>query len=652
MLSKKIEEKIIGEIKSLGLDMIEEAGSGHPGIVLGAAPILYTLYLNHLRFDASNPNFYNRDRFIMSAGHGSSLLYSILYFAGYDLSLDDLKAFRRLNSKTPGHPEYKKTPGVEMTTGPLGQGFATAVGYAIAEKHTEALINKKEKVIDYNIYCLCGDGDLMEGVSYEAASLAGSLKLDNLIVLYDSNKTTMDGKIDNVFDEDITKRFESMNWNVLTTSDEPQDIDDAIIKAKEADKPTIIQVTTTIGKDSSLAGSNKSHSGCFDKEEISKIKTTLGVRDIPFTISNEAVEEFRSYIKERNKDLVTNFDARKEMLDEEEMSILNKLINPDKSIKLTTLDYTKPDDNEELLRISAKKVLNSYSLISPLIIGGNADTSSSTKIYLNELTPFTKDNYIGRNINFGVREHAMASIANGLALAGYRPFVSTFLSFSDYLKPALRLTALMDLPVTYIFTHDSISIGQDGPTHQPVEQLVSLRAVPNMEVFRPADSNEVIGSFKTIYENNSPSSLIIGRDSIKILESTSISATSKGGYIVHNEERKLDGVIIATGEEVTLALEVMQLLKEKGYDLRVVSMPSIERYNNLAKEEKEELLPLGVKKFVIEKGSSYSWYSFVYKDSYLFTLDKFGASGKTEEVNSFYGFTKEEISLKIEALLK
>ena len=652
MLSKKIEEKIIGEIKSLGLDMIEEAGSGHPGIVLGAAPILYTLYLNHLRFDASNPNFYNRDRFIMSASHGSSLLYSIFYFAGYDLSLDDLKAFRRLNSKTPGHPEYKKTPGVEMTTGPLGQGFATAVGYAIAEKHTEALINKKEKVIDYNIYCLCGDGDLMEGVSYEAASLAGSLKLDNLIVLYDSNKTTMDGKIDNVFDEDITKRFESMNWTVLTTSDEPQDIDDAIIKAKEADKPTIIQVATTIGKDSSLADSNKSHSGCFDKEEISKIKTTLGVRDIPFTISNEAVEEFRSYIKERNKDLVTNFDEIKEMLDEEKMCILNKLINPDKSIKLTTLDYTKPDDNEELLRISANKVLNSYSLISPLIIGGNADTSSSTKIYLNELTPFTKDNYIGRNINFGVREHAMASIANGLALAGYRPFVSTFLSFSDYLKPALRLTALMDLPVTYIFTHDSISIGQDGPTHQPVEQLVSLRAVPNMEVFRPADSNEVIGSFKTIYENNSPSSLIIGRDAIKILESTSISATSKGGYIVHNEERKLDGVIIATGEEVTLALEVMQLLKEKGYDLRVVSMPSIERYNNLTKEEKEELLPLGVKKFVIEKGSSYSWYSFVYKDSYLFTLDKFGASGKTEEVNSFYGFTKEEISLKIEALLK
>ena len=652
MLSKKIEEKIIGEIKSLGLDMIEEAGSGHPGIVLGAAPILYTLYLNHLRFDASNPNFYNRDRFIMSAGHGSSLLYSILYFAGYDLSLDDLKAFRRLNSKTPGHPEYKKTPGVEMTTGPLGQGFATAVGYAIAEKHTEALINKKEKVIDYNIYCLCGDGDLMEGVSYEASSLAGSLKLDNLIVLYDSNKITMDGKIDNVFDEDITKRFESMNWTVLTTNDEPQDIDDAIIKAKEADKPTIIQVATTIGKDSSLADSNKSHSGCFDKEEISKIKNTLGVRDIPFTISNEAVEEFRSYIKERNKDLVTNFDARKEMLDEEKMCILNKLINPDKSIKLTTLDYTKPDDNEELLRISANKVLNSYSLISPLIIGGNADTSSSTKIYLNELTPFTKDNYIGRNINFGVREHAMASIANGLALSGYRPFVSTFLSFSDYLKPALRLTALMDLPVTYIFTHDSISIGQDGPTHQPVEQLVSLRAVPNMEVFRPADSNEVIGSFKTIYENNSPSSLIIGRNSIKILESTSISATSKGGYIVHNEERKLDGVIIATGEEVTLALEVMQLLKEKGYDLRVVSMPSIERYNNLTKEEKEELLPLGVKKFVIEKGSSYSWYSFVYKDSYLFTLDKFGASGKTEEVNSFYGFTKEEISLKIEALLK
>ncbi len=652
MLPKKLEEKIIGEIKSLGLDMIEEAGSGHPGIVLGAAPILYTLFLEHLRFAPEVPDFYNRDRFIMSAGHGSSLLYSVLYFAGYDISLDDLKSFRRLNSKTPGHPEYMKTPGVEMTTGPLGQGFATAVGCAIAEKHTASLINNKEKVIDYNIYCLCGDGDLMEGVSYEAASLAGSLKLNNLIVLYDSNKVTLDGKTENVFDEDIAARFESMNWNVLFTSDSVEDINNALIKAKSADKPTLIEVITTIGKGSLLAGSNKVHSGPLGEEEISKIKTSLGVRDIPFTISNEAVEEFRNYIKERNKDLIVDFDTKLETLESDEVSLLNKLMDKDKSIKLTSLDYNKPDDNEELLRISAKKVLNSYATISPLIIGGNADVSSSTKMYLNELSPFSKDNYKGRNINFGVREHAMAAIANGLALAGYRPFVSTFLSFSDYLKPALRLSALMNLPVTYIFTHDSISIGQDGPTHQPVEQLVSLRATPNLEVFRPADSNEVIGSFKTIFENNKPSCLILGRDKIKILETTSISATSKGAYIVHNEERKLDGIIIATGEEVTLALSVMKLLKEKGYDLRVISMPSIERYNLLTAEEKEELFPVGAKKFVIEKGSSYSWYSFVYKDSYLFTLDKFGTSGTKEEVDSFYGFTKEEISLKIEALLK
>ena len=652
MLPKKLEEKIIGEIKSLGLDMIEEAGSGHPGIVLGAAPILYTLFLEHLRFAPEVPDFYNRDRFIMSAGHGSSLLYSVLYFAGYDISLDDLKSFRRLNSKTPGHPEYMKTPGVEMTTGPLGQGFATAVGCAIAEKHTASLINNKEKVIDYNVYCLCGDGDLMEGVSYEAASLAGSLKLNNLIVLYDSNKVTLDGKTENVFDEDIAARFESMNWNVLFTSDSVEDINNALIKAKSADKPTLIEVITTIGKGSLLAGSNKVHSGPLGEEEISKIKTSLGVRDIPFTISNEAVEEFRNYIKERNKDLTVDFDTKLETLESDEVSLLNKLMDKDKSIKLTSLDYNKPDNNEELLRISAKKVLNSYATISPLIIGGNADVSSSTKMYLNELSPFSKDNYKGRNINFGVREHAMAAIANGLALAGYRPFVSTFLSFSDYLKPALRLSALMNLPVTYIFTHDSISIGQDGPTHQPVEQLVSLRAVPNLEVFRPADSNEVIGSFKTIFENNKPSCLILGRDKIKILETTSISATSKGAYIVHNEERKLDGIIIATGEEVTLALSVMKLLKEKGYDLRVISMPSIERYNLLTAEEKEELFPVGAKKFVIEKGSSYSWYSFVYKDSYLFTLDKFGTSGTKEEVDSFYGFTKEEISLKIEALLK
>ena len=652
MLPKKLEEKIIGEIKSLGLDMIEEAGSGHPGIVLGAAPILYTLFLEHLRFAPEVPDFYNRDRFIMSAGHGSSLLYSVLYFAGYDISLDDLKSFRRLNSKTPGHPEYMKTPGVEMTTGPLGQGFATAVGCAIAEKHTASLINNKEKVIDYNVYCLCGDGDLMEGVSYEAASLAGSLKLNNLIVLYDSNKITLDGKTENVFDEDIAARFESMNWNVLFTSDSVEDINNALIKAKSADKPTLIEVITTIGKGSLLAGSNKVHSGPLGEEEISKIKTSLGVRDIPFTISNEAVEEFRNYIKERNKDLIVDFDTKLETLESDEVSFLNKLMDKDKSIKLTSLDYNKPDDNEELLRISAKKVLNSYATISPLIIGGNADVSSSTKMCLNELSPFSKDNYKGRNINFGVREHAMAAIANGLALAGYRPFVSTFLSFSDYLKPALRLSALMNLPVTYIFTHDSISIGQDGPTHQPVEQLVSLRATPNLEVFRPADSNEVIGSFKTIFENNKPSCLILGRDKIKILETTSISATSKGAYIVHSEERKLDGIIIATGEEVTLALSVMKLLKEKGYDLRVISMPSIERYNLLTAEEKEELFPVGAKKFVIEKGSSYSWYSFVYKDSYLFTLDKFGTSVTKEEVDSFYGFTKEEISLNIESLLK
>ena len=652
MLSKKIEEKIIGEIKSLGLDMIEEAGSGHPGIVLGAAPILYTLYLNHLRFDASNPNFYNRDRFIMSAGHGSSLLYSILYFAGYDLSLDDLKAFRRLNSKTPGHPEYKKTPWVEMTTGPLGQGFATAVGYAIAEKHTEALINKKEKVIDYNIYCLCGDGDLMEGVSYEAASLAGSLKLDNLIVLYDSNKTTMDGKIDNVFDEDITKRFESMNWTVLTTSDEPQDIDDAIKKAKEADKPTIIQVATTIGKDSSLADSNKSHSGCFDKEEISKIKTTLGVRDIPFTISNEAVEEFRSYIKERNKDLVTNFDKIKEMLDEDEMSILNKLINPDKSIKLTTLDYTKPDDNEELLRISAKKVLNSYSLISPLIIGGNADTSSSTKIYLNELTPFTKDNYIGRNINFGVREHAMASIANGLALAGYRPFVSTFLSFSDYLKPALRLTALMDLPVTYIFTHDSISIGQDGPTHQPVEQLISLRSIPNLNVYRPIDANEVLGSYKSIFDTREPSVIVLSRNKVNILDSTKVGEVKNGAYILKEELKRLDAILISSGEDAELTLEVANLLTEKGIDTRVVSMPSIERFKKMGKEYIDNILPDKSKTFVIEASSPYSWYQFVSDESHLFTMNTFGSSGNYKDVLNKYNFDAKYIENKIEELLK
>ena len=652
--SKEINEnKIVDQIRALALDMIQEAGSGHPGIVLGAAPILYTLYAHHLHFDAKHPDYFNRDRFVMSSGHGSALLYATLSLAGYDIELEDLKQFRKLGSITPGHPEYKKTQGVEMTTGPLGQGFAAAVGMAIAEKHSAALLNtKKSNLIDYNIYCLCGEGDLMEGITYEAASLAGVNVLDNLIVLYDCNHVSLDGPTDMTFIDNIEQRFTAMNWEVITATDEVSSIDKALEKAKSNSKPTLIQVKTTIGKYSSLAGTNKIHGGILQEDDLENIKQQLNVRNIPFTISNEVLTDFQSMIEERNKGKYEAFLEEIQTLDENEKNILQQLQNKDKTIELTTIDYEKPQEDAEYLKEASNKMLNSYAAISPLIIGGSADVATSTMAYLKNMPTFSSKDYSGRNIAFGVREAAMAAIANGLALSGYRPFISTYLSFSDYLKPALRLACMMNLPITYIFTHDSISVGEDGPTHQPIEQLVSLRATPNLTVYRPADSNEVIGVYKTIYQQEMPAAIILSRNKTKMLETTSIPLVADGAYIIKNEERKLDGIIIATGEEVALALEVSEALQEKGYDLRVISMPSLDHYKRLDKTLQEQLLPAGIKKFVIERSSSYSWYEFVYNDNYLFTVDTFGASGSKQALDEAFGFTKEAISLKIEELLK
>ena len=652
--SKEINEnKIVDQIRALALDMIQEAGSGHPGIVLGAAPILYTLYAHHLHFDAKHPDYFNRDRFVMSSGHGSALLYATLSLAGYDIELEDLKQFRKLGSITPGHPEYKKTQGVEMTTGPLGQGFAAAVGMAIAEKHSAALLNtKKSNLIDYNVYCLCGEGDLMEGITYEAASLAGVNVLDNLIVLYDCNHVSLDGPTDMTFIDNIEQRFTAMNWEVITATDEVSSIDKALEKAKSNSKPTLIQVKTTIGKYSSLAGTNKIHGGILQEDDLENIKQQLNVRNIPFTISNEVLTDFQSMIEERNKGKYEAFLEEIQTLDENEKNLLQQLQNKDKTIELTTIDYEKPQEDAEYLKEASNKMLNSYAAISPLIIGGSADVATSTMAYLKNTPTFSSKDYSGRNIAFGVREAAMAAIANGLALSGYRPFISTYLSFSDYLKPALRLACMMNLPITYIFTHDSISVGEDGPTHQPIEQLVSLRATPNLTVYRPADSNEVIGVYKTIYQQEMPAAIILSRNKAKMLETTSIPLVADGAYIIKNEERKLDGIIIATGEEVALGLEVSEALQEKGYDLRVVSMPSLDHYKKLDKTLQEQLLPAGIKKFVIERSSSYSWYEFVYNDNYLFTVDTFGASGSKQALDEAFGFTKEAISLKIEELLK
>lgn len=648
------EGKIVENIRALGIDMIDEAQSGHPGIVLGAAPILYTLYAHHLRIDPKEPSFFNRDRFVMSAGHGSALLYAVLAMAGFDLELDDLKAFRKYGSKTPGHPEVGVTPGVDMSTGPLGQGVASAVGMAIASKYQQAVFNKEKKdFIDYNVYCLVGDGDLMEGVSYEALSLAGTLKLDNLVILYDSNHISLDGKTQMTFQENIQERFASYGFDVfeVTNSEDIGALDKTIEAAKKSSKPAFIEITTTIGKFSSLEGTNKVHGSPFTKEEITHLKAKLNVRDIPFTISSEAIEDFQYQINSRTATLVDDWNKKREELSDVLQQELAFLEGQEKTMKLTDLDYEPPKSGEESLRKTSSKVLSSLGKKYTFLLNGSADLFSSCQNYLEGEGDFSSSNYLGKNIWFGVREHAMASIANGLALCGMRPVVSTYLSFSDYLRPALRMSALMNLPVVYLFTHDSISVGQDGPTHQAVEQLVSLRAMPNLDVYRPGDANEVIGSYKAVFESNHPSCIVLGRNSVPVLEGTNATQVEKGAYIVKKEDRKLDAVIIATGEELSLAVSVIDRLFRKGYDIRLVSIPSLEKYGQLSKEEQEELLPVGVKKFVIEKASSYSWYHFVYDQKYLFTIDSFGASGSKEALAEAFDFTVEKVEEKIEKLL-
>lgn len=652
------QKKIIDTIRCLGIDMIDEAQSGHPGIVLGAAPIIYTLYAHHLRIDLENPQYFNRDRFILSAGHGSALLYATLFMAGYPLTLEDLKAFRQIDSKTPGHPEYKVTPGVEMTTGPLGQGFATAVGIAMAEANLRSRYNKnKKELIDYNTYVLCGDGDLMEGVSYEAASLAGTLKLNKLIALYDSNSICLDGKTSDTFNENIAMRFVALGWNVITIDDgnSYELIAKALDEAKAStDKPTLIEIRTTIGKDSLLEGTNKVHGSPLTKEDITKIKEKCGIRDIPFTVSQTICDDFRYLINERCQNLNKTFMEKIKELPEQEQEELSFFMQPNKKISFKDFIYYAPEDElKESPRDTSSKILNAVALNSPYLLGGSADLFAANKTYIKEGDNFSANNYLGKNIFFGVREHAMGAILNGLALCGFRPYGSTFLSFSDYMRPSLRLAAMMDLAPIYIFTHDSISVGEDGPTHQPVEHLVSLRSIPNMDVFRPADANEVIGSYRAIFEKESgPSVIALSRNKLPILELTKANEVERGGYILYNPEKKPNGILIASGEEVHQALEVAMRLKVKGLAIRVVSMPNLDRFLRQDDAYFEEVLPVEIKKIAIEAASSYSWNKLIFNDKYLITLDSFGASGKKDDVYQKFGFDINSLEEKVENLLK
>ena len=663
MLNKVIDtseinsERIVNQIRCLGIDMIDAANSGHPGIVLGAAPIMYALYANHLRIDPENPNYFNRDRFILSAGHGSALLYSTLYMAGYNISLDDLKNFRQIDSITPGHPEYGVTPGVDCSTGPLGQGFATAVGMAMAEANLRTRYNiDKKEVIDFNTYVLCGDGDLMEGVSYEAASLAGTLKLNKLIVLYDSNNVCLDGKTSLTFNENVSMRFISQGWKVITVEDgnNVDAISNAILEAKKSeDKPTLIEVRTTIGRGSMLEGTNKVHGSPLTKEDITKLKEKWDIRDIPFQISQNTCDEFRTLINARCKGLNDKFMNLVSTLDEQIQKELEFFMGKNKKIDFIDLIYDAPEDNAESPRDTSKKILNSIVKKTPFMIGGSADLFAANKTYIEEEGNFCRENYLGKNIFFGVREHAMGAILNGLSLVGFRPYGSTFLSFQDYLKPAMRLTALMNLPNIYVFTHDSISVGEDGPTHQPVEQTLALRSLPNMEVFRPADANEVIGAYKTILEKEQgPAAITLSRNKLPISEYTKGSEVEKGGYIVIDPMRKPDGIIISSGEELHQVIEAAKNLKTKGIELRIVSMPNLERFLKQDKEYIDSVLPVEIRKIVVEATTSYSWNRIIFNRKYIITQDEFGVSGKWKDVYKKYGFDAKSLEEKIENLLK
>lgn len=652
----KLDIETINSIKVLALDMIDKAGSGHPGIVLGAAPIIYALYKDHLKAIPSNSNWINRDRFVLSAGHGSALLYSLLYHAGYDIDIEELKHFRELNSLTPGHPEYRVTPGVDASTGPLGEGIGMAVGMALAERYLRTISNiekKNSNLIDYYTYCLCGDGDLMEGISYEALSFASAQNLNKLIILYDCNHVSLDSDTTNTFTEDIEIRFEALNFNILNVKNgnDYNEISKAIKQAKKSNRPTIIICNTTIGKDSLLEGTNKVHGKPLTKEDLNSIKTKYKITNESFTVSQEVLNYFQNTINTRVEEAYKKWEEEYISIKESDNIGLHSLINLlERNTFVIDFDDTKfkiSDEYNEELRESNHKIMNFISPKNPFFLGGSADLSSSCKTNLDKSSIQSEDNPVGKNIYFGVREHAMGAILNGMALSNLKVFGSTFLSFSDYQKPAIRMSALMNLPVTYIFTHDSVYVGPDGPTHEPVEQLTMLRTIPNFITFRPADINEIMGSWEYILKNNCPTALVISKEKRSKNKNTNAKFVKYGAYMIRKEKYHLDGIIIATGSEVEMAMDISKELFTMGIDTRVVSMPSMELFLKQNPKYEEQLLPKDVPTFVIEAGSSIIWNRFATKPEYIFGVNRFGMSGKTDEVIRYLKIDKNTILEKI-----
>lgn len=640
-------EQVVNCVRFLSVDAIERAKSGHPGLPMGGASMALTLWSEFMQHNPDKPDWENRDRFVLSAGHGSMLLYSLLHLFGYGVSIDDLQNFRQWGSITPGHPEYGMTPGVETTTGPLGQGFANAVGMAIAEKRLGAEFNRPGfDVVDHYTWVYAGDGCLMEGISYEAASLAGHLKLGKLICLYDDNEITIDGSTDLTFTEDVGQRFEAMGWQVLRVEDgnDVQALSRAIVSAKaEGNKPSLVMVRTVIGYGSpNKAGKAAAHGAPLGPEEVELARKELGWHHAPFHVPQE-VQEYFVQVKEGLEQGYLVWQSKFE----EWAKAYPQLAAKWQKWHSGEMDSTNLDiefTKAVATRTAAGKVLQQVAHHNGNLMGGSADLNGSTMTYMEGKGDFGPENPQGSNIFFGIREHAMAAICNGIVLhGGLRAFCSTFLVFSDYLKPALRLSALSHLPVVYVFTHDSIGVGEDGPTHQPVEHLAMLRSVPNVDVIRPADGREAVEAWKHALERKSgPTVLVLSRQNLPQLEGSG-AGLARGGYVLSQEQGKADVVFIATGSEVQLAVEAAKVLAQEGMVARVVSMPCRELFLAQDGGYRDQVLPPGVPRIVVEAGLSLGWEGLAGPEGRIICLDRFGASAPGPIVMEKLGFSVDNL---------
>ncbi|ETP68717.1 transketolase [Planococcus liqunii] len=664
-MSNHADQLAVTTIRTLSIDAIEKANSGHPGLPMGAAPMAYTLWTKHMHHNPSNPDWFNRDRFVLSAGHGSMLLYSLLHLSGYGLSLDEIKNFRQWDSKTPGHPEYHHTKGVEATTGPLGQGIGMAVGMAMAERHLAATYNKENlDIVDHHTFALCGDGDLMEGVAGEAISLAGHLKLNKLVVLYDSNDISLDGDLSMSFSEDIQKRFESYGWNYLRVNDgnELDDLSEKIAQAKQSsDKPTIIEVKTVIGYGApNKSGKADAHGAPLGEDEMKLAKEYYKwTFDQDFHVPEEVYETFKQATDELGGKAEAAWNELYKQYESEHPELAAQLQKAIKGELPENFDAEFPTyevGKKQATRASSGDMVNAIAKAVPSFFGGSADLAGSNKTNIKGGGDFDAENPAGRNIWFGVREFAMGTALNGMALhGGLHVFGGTFFVFSDYVRPAIRLAALMGLPVTFVFTHDSVAVGEDGPTHEPVEHLASLRAMPNLSVVRPADANETKAAWKlALTAKTTPTLLVLSRQDLPVLEHSgelSESGVEKGAYVVSPAENP-QALLLATGSEVSLAVAAQKQLAEEGISVSVVSMPSWDRFEKQDKEYKQSVIPKTVKKrLAIEMGSSFGWERYTGDEGDILSIDRFGASAPGERIMKEFGFTPENVVNKVKNLI-